>query len=98
MTDTDDNIIILHDLRGVNLTVGFFLDREMPLYSVCWDRVDVRVTQITVTEQIQELPFTYNTQQLFIDDHLITGDVLDFRCSKHGESIQVYCKLVINWT
>lgn len=96
--DTDDYQIILHDLRGVNLTVGFFLDTEIPLYSICWNKVDVRVEQITITEMIHELPFTCNTQQLFIDDHLLTGEVLDFRCETGSNgSIQVYCKIVIRW-
>jgi hypothetical protein len=95
---TDEYQLILHDLRGVNLTVGFFLDTETFLYSICWNKVDVRVEQLTITELIQELPFTCNTQQLFIDDHLITGEVLDFRCELGSdESIQAYCKIVIRW-
>jgi hypothetical protein len=95
---TDEYQLILHDLRGVNLTVGFFLDTETSLYSICWDRVDVRVEHTSITETIRELPFTSNTQQLFIDDHLITGEVLDFRCEAGSDgSIQVYCKIVIRW-
>ena len=98
MMDTDDYQLILHDIKGVNLTVGFFLDTEIPLYSICWNKVDVRVEQLTITEMIHELPFTCNTQQLFIDDHLITGDVLDFRCELGDKgAIQVYCKIVIKW-
>lgn len=95
---TDEYQLILHDIKGVNLTVGFFLDTETFLYSICWNKVDVRVEQITITELIQELPFTSNTQQLLIDDHLITGEVLDFRCERGpNKSIQAYCKIVINW-
>ena len=95
---TDEYQLILHDIKGVNLTVGFFLDTETFLYSICWNKVDARVEQITITELIQELPFTSNTQQLFIDDHLITGEVLDFRCELGpNKSILAYCKIVINW-
>ena len=95
---TDECQLILHDIKGVNLTVGFFLDTETFLYSICWNKVDVRIEQLTITEPIQELPFTTNTQQLFIDDHLITGEVLDFRCELGSDgSIQAYCKIVINW-
>lgn len=95
---TDEYQLILHDLGGVNLTVGFFLDTETFLYSICWNKVDVRVEQLTITELIQELPFTTNAQQLFIDDHLITGEVLDFRCELGSdESIQAYCKIVVRW-
>lgn len=95
---TDEYQLILHDLRGVNLTVGFFLDTETFLYSICWNKVDVRVEQLTITELIQALPFTINTQQLFIDDHLITGEVLDFRCELVSDrSVQAYCKIVIRW-
>lgn len=94
----DEYQLILHDLRGVNLTVGFFLDTETFLYSICWNKVDVRVEQLTITELIQELPFTTNVQQLLIDDHLITGEVLDFRYERGSDrSIQAYCKIVINW-
>jgi hypothetical protein len=96
--DPEDYQILLHDIKGVNLTVGFFLDTETFLYSICWNKVDVRVEQITITEMLHELPFTCNTQQLLIDDHLITGEVLDFRCELgSNESILVYCKIVINW-
>jgi hypothetical protein len=95
---TDEYQLILHDIKGVNLTVGFFLDTETFLYSICWNKVDARVEQLTITELIQELPFTCNTQQLFIDDHLITGEVLDFRCEVGSDSsIQAYCKIVIRW-
>jgi hypothetical protein len=95
---TDECQLILHDIKGVNLTVGFFLDTETFLYSICWNKVDVRVEQLTITELIQELPFTSNTQQLFIDDHLITGEVLDLRCELGSDrSVQAYCKIVINW-
>jgi hypothetical protein len=95
---TDEYQLVLHDIKGVNLTVGFFLDTETFLYSICWNKVDVRVEQLTITELIQELPFTTNTQQLFIDDHLIIGEVLDFRCELGSDgSIQAYCKIVIRW-
>lgn len=96
--EIEDDRITLHDLRGVNVKVDFFLDTEKRLYSICWDKVDIRVEQITITEMIHELPFTWNTQQLFIDDHLLTGEVLDFRCETGSNgSIQVYCKIVIRW-
>lgn len=95
---SEDDRIVLHDIAGVNLTVGFFLDTDKSLYSICWNKVDVRVEQLTNTEMIHELPFVSITQRLFIDNHLITGDVLDFRCEAGADkSIQVYCKIVINW-
>jgi hypothetical protein len=95
---TDEYQLVLHDIKGVNLTVGFFLDTDTFMYSICWNKVDVRVEQLTITELIQDLPFTTNTQQLFIDDHLLTGEVLDFRCERGSDdSIQAYCKIVIRW-
>ena len=30
---TDEYQLVLHDIKGVNLTVGFFLDTETFLYS-----------------------------------------------------------------
>jgi hypothetical protein len=95
---TDEYQLVLHDIKGVNLTVGFFLDTDTVMYSICWNKVDVRVERLTITELIQELPFTTNVQQLFIDDHLITGEVLDFRCELGSDrSVQAYCKIVIRW-
>jgi hypothetical protein len=96
MTNLDD-IIILHDLTGVNLTVGFFLDTEKSLYSICWEEVDVRVELLMASEQISDLPFTWCAQQLFIDDHLISGEVIDFRCETGTDGLKAYCKLVVRW-
>lgn len=96
--EIEDDRITLHDLRGVNLTVGFFSDIEKPLYSICWRKVDVRVELCTFTEQISELDFFFSAHQLFIDDHKISGDVIDFRCEV-GELgvIAAYCKIIIKW-
>jgi hypothetical protein len=96
--DLEDDLIILHDMKGVNLTVGFFLDTEKSLYSICWDRVNVRVELLTFSEQISDLPFTWRAQQLFIDDNLISGEVIDFRCERTGsDTIKAFCKIVIQW-
>jgi hypothetical protein len=99
MMDIEDEQLILHDLRGVNLTVGFFSDIEKSLYSVCWRKVDVRVELCYCSEQISDLTFHFNTQRLFVDDHMISGEVVDFRCEPGKDGvIQVFCKLIINWT
>lgn len=97
-TELEDDRIILHDLRGVNLTVGFFLDTEISLYSICWRKVDVRVELCNFIEQVSEQSFPFSTQQLFIDDRKISGDVIDFRCEPGVDDIiNVYCKIVILW-
>ena len=99
----EEDRLVLHDLRGVNLTVGFFLGtREEFLngsggisYTICWDRVDVRVDTITLSEELQELDFFYITQQLIIDDHVVAGDVFDFRCEKINGVITASCKIAL---
>ena len=91
MTLIEDRLV-LHDLKGVNLKVNFFLgtreefinDTKCINYSVCYDSVDVRVYQITVSEQISELDFYSISQQLIVDDHTISGEVTNFEC-KHNE-------------
>jgi hypothetical protein len=98
-----EDSLILHDLKGVNLTVGFFLgtreeflqDTGCISYSICWDKVDVRVDTITLSEELQELDFFYITQQLIVDDHVIAGDVLDFRCEKINGVITASCKIAL---
>jgi hypothetical protein len=98
-----EDSLILHDLKGVNLRVGFFLgtreeflkDTKCIHYSVCWDKVDVRVDTITLSEELQELDFFYVTQQLIVDDHVIAGDVLDFRCEKINGVITASCKIAL---
>jgi hypothetical protein len=95
--------LILHDLKRVNLRVGFFLgtreeflkDLKCIHYSVCWESVDVRVDTITLSEELQELDFFYVTQQLIVDDHVIAGDVLDFRCEKINGVITASCKIAL---
>lgn len=95
--------LILHDLRGVSLRVGFFLgtreeflkDTQCISYSICWKSVDVRVDQITLTEQLSELDFYFSTQQLIIDDHVIAGEVIDFQCEKVDGFIMASCKILL---
>lgn len=100
----EDDRIILHELRGVNVKVDFFLGTRQELldkskciaYSICWRGVDVRVDTITFTEQLSDLDFYFSGQQLFIDDHVITGDVVDFRWeSNEDNKIIAYCKILI---
>jgi hypothetical protein len=96
--------IILHDLKGVNLNVSFFLGTREELlrqqkcisYSVCYKSVDVRVDQITLVEQLSELDFYSSTQQLLIDDHILSGEVISFYCEKgEGNLLTAYCKILI---
>lgn len=84
----EEDRLILHDLKGVNLKVGFFLGTRKELiedvkciaYPVCYESVDVRVDQVTYSELLYGLDFYSNTQQLIIDDHLLSGEVISFRC------------------
>jgi hypothetical protein len=95
--------LILHDLKGVNLRVGFFLgtreeflkDTKCIHYSVCWESVDVRVDQITLSEELLELDFFYVTQQLIIDDHVIAGDVVAFRCECTAGIMIASCTILL---
>ena len=100
----EEDRLTLHDLRGVNLKVDFFLGtREEYLgqqkcisYSVCYESVDVRVDQVTLTEQLSDLDFYFSTQQLFIDDHILSGEVISFYCDKGPENLLIaYCKILI---
>jgi hypothetical protein len=100
----EEDRIILHELRGVNVKVDFFLGTREDLirntkcvvYSVCWEAIDVRVDLITFTEQISELDFHFNTQQLIIDDHVISGEVIEFSCEAgEQEIINVSCKVLL---
>jgi hypothetical protein len=99
----EEDRLILHDLKGVNLKVGFFLgtrkeflkDTRCIHYSICWEAVDVKVEQITLSEEVLELDFFYVTQQLIIDDHVIAGEVIDFRCEKIDGLITASCTILL---
>ena len=100
----EEDRLVLHELKGVNVKVDFFLGTEKEFldrvgciaYSICWEAVDIRVDMITVTEQLSELDFYFSAQQLFIDDHVISGDVVDFRCeADENGRIIAYCKILI---
>lgn len=95
--------LILHDLRGVNLKVDFFLgtkeeyfnQQKCIAYSVCYESVNVRVHQVTVSEQICELDFYSVTQQLIIDDHQLSGEVINFRCDKIDDNLIATCTVLL---
>lgn len=99
----EEDRLVLHDLKGVNLRVGFFLGTRQELlkdtkcisYSICWDSVNVRVDQITLSEELLELDFFHVTQQLIIDDHVIAGEVLDFRCERVDGVITASCTVLL---
>ena len=83
--------------------VDFFLGTREELldqqkcisYSVCYESVDVRVDQVTLSEQLSDLDFYFTTQQLFIDDHILSGDVIKFYCKQEEDLLIAYCKILI---
>ena len=100
----EEDRIVLHELRGVNVKVDFFLGTRKDLlnntrciaYSTCWREVDIRVDLLTFTEQLYDLDFYFSAQQLAIDDHLISGDVIDFHWEvDDAGKIIAYCKILI---
>ena len=100
----EEDRLILHDLRGVNLKVDFFLgtreeflkDTKCIAYSICWESVDVRVDQITYLEPLYDLDFFFNTQQIFIDDHILSGEVLSFYCERSKDGVlTASCKILL---
>ena len=99
----EDDRVILHDLTGVNLIVDFFLGTREELqqgtkcmsYSICWESVNVHLYSVTVTEQISELDFFYNIQQLFVDDQLISGDVINFMCDNQNGNLTATCTIAL---
>ena len=99
----EEDRIVLHDLRGVSLRVGFFLgtreewveDTQCISYSICWESVDVKVDQITLSEELEGLDFFYVKQQLIIDEHTIAGEVIDFRCAKVDGILTASCVVLL---
>ena len=99
----EEDRLILHDLKGVNLKVSFFLgtrkeylqDTKCISYSVCYDSVDVRVDQITYKEPLYELEFYHIAQQLLIDDHTLSGEVLSFRCEQTNTGLIAFCTILL---
>ena len=65
-------------------------------YSICWELVDVRVDLITVIERISDLDFHYTTQQMFIDDHVLSGEVVSFYCERADNGLlTAFCKILL---
>ncbi len=100
----EEDRIVLHELKGVNVKVDFFLGTKRELldnsrciaYSICWKDVNVRVDMITYTERISELDFFFSVHQLFIDDQMISGDVIDFHWEVGDAGrIIAFCKILI---
>lgn len=99
----EEDRLILHDLKGVNLKVDFFLGTRKEMqqqqkciaYSVCYDSVDVRVYQLTLTEPLLDLDFYFNTQHLVIDEHVISGEVCSFSCAPGDTGLTAYCKILL---
>ena len=99
----EEDRLILHDLKGVNLKVDFFLGtrkefiehKKCIAYSVCYDSVDVRVYQLTIMEPLSDLDFYFNTQQLVIDEHIISGEVISFSCTPGDTGLTACCTILL---
>ena len=99
----EEDRLILHDLRGVNLKVDFFLGTRKEYlentkcisYSVCYNSVDVKLDQVTYLEPLYDLDFYHTSQQLFIDDHTICGDVISFRCEQADSGLIAFCTILL---
>ena len=100
----EEDRVVLHELRGVNLKVDFFLGTREELlnearaiaYSICWKNVDILIDQTTFTEQVYDMDFYFSIQQLIIDDHVISGDVIDFHWEADEKGLIIaYCKILI---
>ena len=99
----EEDRLILHDLKGVNLKVSFFFGTRKEYlestkcisYSVCYNSVDIRVDQITYKEPIGELEFYHLSQQLLIDDHILSGEVLSFYCEQTNSCLVAYCIVLL---
>ena len=95
--------LILHDLRGVNIKVDFFLGSRKEFldqdpcvsYSIKWRQVDVRVDQVTVSEHVSELGFFFSTQRLFIDNFCISGEVFNFQYKNIYNIITASCVILL---
>ena len=99
----EEDRLVLHDLKGVNLKVDFFLcTREEYLletkcisYSVCYDSVNVQVDQITLSEKLLDLDFYYTTQRLYIDDHILSGEVVSFILEQSDSGLTASCVMLL---
>ena len=100
----EDDRLVLHELRGVNLKVDFFLGTREELldaakaiaYSICWKNVDILIDITTYAEQVYDLDFYFSAQRLIIDDHIISGDVIDFHWETDTNGLIIaYCKILI---
>ena len=99
----EEDRLILHDLKGVNLKVNFFLGTRQEYlqqakcisYSVCYDSVDVRVDQVTYVEPLYDLAFYHSVQQLIIDDHTISGEVVNFIFENNNSVLMASCTILL---
>ena len=99
----EEDSLVLHDLKGVNLTAGFFLGTRKEFldgtkcisYSVCYNSVDVLIYQVTLSEQISDIEFYSQTKQLYIDEHEVSGDVFSFRCEKVNGILSAFCTILL---
>ena len=99
----EEDRLVLHDLKGVNLKVDFFLcTREEYLletkcisYSVYYNSVNVQVDQVTLSEKLLDLDFYYTTQRLYIDDHTLSGEVISFTFEQSNLGLIAYCIMLL---
>lgn len=100
----EEDRLILHDLKGVNLKVDFFLGTRKEFieqtrcvsYSVCYESVDIRVDQVTYLEPLYGLDFCFSVQQIFIDDRIVSGEVVGFYCERANTGVlTASCKILL---
>lgn len=103
---TNEVTEILGDFKNINLKVDYFWDNHGKLINwndsveepTSWSKVDVKIRKYSFTEKMLDNEYDFETLQLWVNNKLIAGDVIDCKVKLVGETVKaLYCKVTVGW-
>ena len=105
-TRTNEVTEILGDFKSINLEVDYFWDSHGKLVNwndsikepTSWSNVNVQIKKYSFTEKMFDSEYDFETRQLWVNNRLLAGDVIDCKLKLDGKTgSTLYCRVAVGW-
>lgn len=103
---TNEVTELLGDFKDINLKVDYFWDSHGKLINwtkyvkepTSWSGVNVKIRKYSFTENMGGREYDFETKQLWVNNKLIAGDLIDCKLKLDGSTgSTLYCKVAVGW-
>ena len=99
---TNEVTEVLGDFKDINLKVDYFWDSHGKLIKwaepTSWSGANVKIRKYSFTENLGGKEYDFETIQLWVNNKLIAGDVIDCKLKLDGNTgSTLYCRVTVGW-